>query len=182
MLPGHRVTENPKCLAPLQRGSGRYLARRAAPSPQGGEFPQTPCLGPRSPRGTVGEWAHGPSKSMPKVTLTSSLCQNRPQCFPSHPPGVRGWSPPPCVANLTLVITLNLYLLRSFCAQGTSVTCHFLANFSECQLCARPTQFPRSHHLPDPAASLWTVGTRMQVSGGDGPPCPVLASSPGNGS
>lgn len=126
--------------------------------------------------GTVGEWAQGSRESMPRVTLTSSLCQNRPQCFPSQPPGVRRWSPPPCVANLTLVIAPNLYLLGSFCAQGTSVTCHSLANFSERQLWARP------HSPPDPTTcqtQLRPLDSGRQDAGlswrRTSVPCPGLA-------
>lgn len=67
------------------------MARRAAPSPHGGEFPQTPCLSPRSPRGAVGKWAQGPRKPVSQVILTSASARTGPNASLVTAPGGRRW-------------------------------------------------------------------------------------------
>lgn len=62
-------------------------------NPEGGEFLWIPE--PR-PRGAQGEEAQGPRESVPQITLISSLCLNRAQCFPSHPPWSQEMALPLC--------------------------------------------------------------------------------------
>lgn len=173
-LPGHRVTENPKCLVPSAEREWQALGKEGCTKSSRCGVSPDPVPEPKEPKGRSGKVGSGSQKASLPSHLDLRLGQNRPQCFPSHPtwrqevalalyqpPG----SPPLCAANPTLVIMPNLYLPRSFCTRGAcSVTCPFLADFSECQLCARPTQSPRPHQLPGPAKSLRTVGGRMQVS------------------
>lgn len=138
-LPGHRGMETPKCLAPSAEGEWQALGKEGCTDVlKTGEFPQRPCPSPEQapvlPQSPHLEWGDGP-RSLPA------------------PLGM-----PPICANLTLVTMLLLTsqpvpLQILLCSRHHlhSVTHYPSANFAECQLCVRPTQSPRSHHLPDPA-------------------------------
>lgn len=75
---------NPQMRGAICRGNGRHLPRRAALKSSGwGVSQNPPGQAQRRPRnsGRVGSGSQGANT---KVTLTSSLCLNRPWCFPRY--------------------------------------------------------------------------------------------------
>lgn len=140
----------------------------------------------------MGKWAQGPGKSVPRVILTSALCPNRPQCFPSHPT----WRQEVALAiyqpqgPLRSVFRTRLW---SSCPTCTSSDPSVLKELALSLVLPWPT-FPSANYVlgppgpPDPTSCQ----TQLRASGQWEPGCrslswrqspmPCTGSVPGNGS